>query len=182
MPKIVSAKRLETETDRARAYVKAHILFPAGLLGLASMVVAVVSLAYQLIGGSYSMDTFFHSSGMLIVGGIFGWAQTRYHRFLVREYPWHFASRMKTMLQRRQKAKRTRREQSDPEPDHSGRSLVPYLYLAGFGGLLGLGALGASAGTVDYLAAFVLPWAGFFWAKMFFWRRELRIEQTQARK
>lgn len=174
MPKIVSPKRLETETDQARAYVKYHILFPAGLLGLASMVVAVIALAYQLIGGSYSLETFVHSSALLIFGGLLGWAQTRYHRFLLRAYPWHFATRMKTFFQRPQKAKRNRRDRPDPEPDHPGRKMVPYLYLAGMVGLLGLGALGAAAGTIDYLAAFVLPWAGFFWAKMFFWRRELR--------
>jgi hypothetical protein len=51
---------------------------------------------------------------------------------------------------------------------------VPLGYVLGIGVLLGLSALSLSSGEVDKVAAVMMPWAGFFWAKLFFWRRVLR--------
>jgi hypothetical protein len=60
-----------------------------------------------------------------------------------------------------------------PQLDHPGRSLVPLFYLLGAGILLGLSAFSLVGGQVDKVAAVMMPWAGFFWAKLFFWRRVL---------
>lgn len=168
MPKIITAKRLESEAEKAREYVKTHILFPSGLLGLVFMISGMASLAYQFLAETYSWHTFLESSVLLVMGGLLGWTQTRYHRFLLREYPEHYASRMRTFTRgRRSKPKR---EAPSPPLDHQGRALVPFAYLAGILLLLGASALGAMVGHVYYVAAFLLPWAGFFWAKLFFWR------------
>lgn len=168
MPKIITAKRLESEAEKAREYVKTHILFPSGLLGLIFMISGMASLGYQFLAETYSWHTFLESSMLLVMGGLLGWSQTRYHRFLLREFPEHFASRMRT-FSRRSRSK-PKREAPAPSLDHRGRALVPFSYLAGLLLLLGSSALAAMAGHVYYVAAFLLPWAGFFWAKLFFWR------------
>ncbi|MBI4401862.1 MAG: hypothetical protein HY581_09550 [Nitrospirae bacterium] len=168
MPKIITAKRLAGDTEKAREYVKTHILFPSGLLGLIFMVAGAASLVYQFMIKTYSWQTFLETSGLLLVGGLLGWAQTRYHQYLLREHPGHFASRMKIFS--RTGIKRSKREVLIPPLEHRGRSLVPLWYILGIGALFGASAVSSSLGQVDYTAAFLLPWAGFFWAKLFFWR------------
>jgi hypothetical protein len=168
MPKIITAKRLDNETELAREYVKTHILFPSGLLGLVFMLAGTASLIYQFMVESYGWPTFAQSTGLLVAGGLLGWAQTRYHRYLLREHPAHFADRLRVFTRAAQK--RARREPSPGQPAHRGQSLVPLYYALGVAGLLGASAAVATRGQVYYMAAFLLPWAGFFWAKMFFWR------------
>lgn len=168
MPKIITARRLEGETERARDYVKTHILFPSGLLGLMFMVAGTLSLAYQLMAQTYSWRTFLESSLLLFCGMLLGWAQTRYHQYLLREHPEHFAGRMRTFS--RIGRTRSKRGPVAAPLHHRGRSLVPLGYLLGIGVLLGISALSAMAGHVYAVAAFLMPWAGFFWAKLFFWR------------
>jgi hypothetical protein len=63
--------------------------------------------------------------------------------------------------------------------DHPGRSLVPFCYVAGIGLLLGLSGFSMVGGYVDKVAAFLMPWAGFFWAKLFFWRKVLGQGKSQ---
>lgn len=168
MPKIITAKRLEGDTEKAREYVKTHILFPSGLLGLIFMVAGAASLVYQFMVKTYSWRTFLETSGLLLVGGLLGWAQTRYHQYLLREHPGHFASRMKIFS--RTVIKRSNREVLIPPLEHRGRRLMPLWYVLGVGGLFGASTVSSSLSQVDYIAAFLLPWAGFFWAKLFFWR------------
>lgn len=172
MAKIITTRRLEGEVEQAQNYVRSHILFPAGLLGLLSMVIGVVALIYQLILGTYDVHTFAQSSGLLVAGAILGWTQTTYHKYLLREYPAFFASRMKGYSQRG--SYRLKKQLPDVDLEHRGRNLVPFLYLAGMVLLLGLSGLSMSTGSLDYMAAFALPWAGFFWAKMFSWRELVR--------
>ena len=57
--------------------------------------------------------------------------------------------------------------------EHPGRSLVPLGYVLGAGILLGLSGFSIFSGYVDKVAAVMMPWAGFFWAKLFFWRKVL---------
>lgn len=168
MPKIITARRLEGEAERARDYVKTHILFPSGLLGLIFMVAGTFSLAYQLLGQTYSWRTFLESSGLLLSGVILGWMQTRYHQYLLREHPEHFAQRMRTFSQIGRS--RAKREVLIAPLDHRWRGLVPLGYVVGIGTLLGVSALSSMAGHVYAVTAFLMPWAGFFWAKLFFWR------------
>jgi hypothetical protein len=103
---------------------------------------------------------------------LLGWGQTRYHRYLLREYPAHFAERMR--LFSRGGPRRGKKEASLPPLEHRGRGFVPFLYIGGALVLLGVSILATIAGGLYYLAAFLLPWAGFFWAKLFFWRGVLQ--------
>ncbi|MBI3603390.1 MAG: hypothetical protein HY205_02955 [Nitrospirae bacterium] len=168
MPKIITAKRLEGESDMAREYVKTHILFPSGLLGLIFLVSGTGSLIYQFMFEDYSWRTFVESTALLMAGGLLGWGQTRYHQYLLRDYPGYFAGRLRMFSRSGQK--RSKRELPVPDLQHPGRNLVPFYYAAGAAGLLGAAALSAVFGQVYYMAAFLMPWAGFFWAKMYFWR------------
>jgi hypothetical protein len=168
MPKIITSRRRESEYDKALEYVKGHILFPSGLLGLIFMVAGMASLAYQYMVISYGWRTFVESLGLLFMGGLFGWVQTRYHQYVLREYPGYFASRMR--LYSRSGQRRLRKELPRWELVHQGRQWVPLAYILGIGLLLGISAWSAVVGQTYYLAAFLMPWAGFFWARMFFWR------------
>lgn len=168
MPKIITARRLEGETERAQDYVKTHILFPSGLLGLILIVAGTLSLAYQLMAQTYNWRTFLESTGLLLCGMLLGWVQTRYHQYLLREHPEHFAGRMRTFS--RIGRSRSKRESLTAPLDHRWRSFVPLGYFLGIGTLLGVSALSSTAGHVYAVTAFLMPWAGFFWAKLFFWR------------
>lgn len=170
--KLITTRRLEGETEKAREYVKVHILFPSGLLGLIFMVSGSAALLYQFFVQTYSWRTFLHSTALLVAGGVLGWGQTRYHKYLLREHPGHFAGRMRVFS--RGGLKRVKKDAALPALDHPGRNLVPLFYVLGIGALCGASALGSVLGQVYYVAAFLLPWAGFFWAKMFFWRGVLR--------
>lgn len=168
MGKVITTKRMEGELEKAQDYVRTHILFPSGLLGLAAMVVGVVGLLVQLIAGSYEVATFLSSSALLLLGVVVGWGQTKYHQFLLREYPAFFASRLRTTTQRT--LHRAKKAVSEAPADHRGRGWVPLLYVIGIVLFIAASAWSVSAADLSAIPAFTLPWAGFFWAKMFFWK------------
>jgi hypothetical protein len=172
MPKLVTVQRQELEAEKAREYVKAHILFPASLLGLVCVVAAAFALIYQFVAESYGLRAFEETTGLLAAGILLGWGQTRYHRYLLREFPGHFASRMRVF--ERTGPRKSRKDVAAAVLDHPGRSLVPLFYVLGICLLLGLSAMSVAGGQVDTVAAFLMPWAGFFWAKLFCWRKVLR--------
>ena len=96
MAKLISLKQQEGHDARATAYIKAYMLFPAGILGLISMIGGVGGLGYQLIAtDSYTWWTFLQSSGLLLLGGVLGWVQTTYHRWILTNRPEVFAARMR---------------------------------------------------------------------------------------
>lgn len=179
MPKIITAKRLEGETDRARDYVKTHILFPSGILGLILMVSSLASLGYQFLAETYDGQTFLQSSVLLVLGAMLGWSQTRYHRFLLLNHPEHFAGRMR--LYSKGKKGRSKRETPAPALEHQGRALVPVAYVLGVLFLVGASSLATLGGHLSAMPAYLLPWAGFFWAKLFFWRGLLREHRAGRR-
>lgn len=166
MPKLVTAKRLEGEQEKAREYVRSHILFPSSVLGLIFMLAGAGTLIFQFVADQYGWWTFLQSTGLLLAGAIVGWGQTKYHRYLLLQHPAHFAGRMKGGG----KTKNPRKAVLLPQTEHPGRRLVPWLYAAGLIGLFGAGALAVAVGQVYFAAGFTLPWAGFFWAKLYFWR------------
>ncbi len=170
MGKIITVQRKENEGQLAENYIRTYILFPSGLLGLLAMIIGILALVYQLFFETYDEWTFIKSSGLMLAGILLGWGQTRYHRYLFRAFPEFWASRMKSSntrgVQRFKKAKAS----VEVELRHAGRSLVPVAYLLGIGCLLGLSVWSFSSGSLDYMAAFALPWAGFFWGKLFTWR------------
>jgi len=168
MPKLITTRRVENEIDLARKYAKTHILFPSALLGALFMLVGTATLIYQFAVETYNWKTFAESTGLLLLGGLLGWVQTRYHRYVLREDPGYFAGRLRTFS--KTGPKRSKKEPPVQPVEHAGSRLVPILYVAGIALLLGVSSACAMAGDVDYMAAFLMPWGGFFWSKMFFWR------------
>src|SRR2546430_17399399 len=96
MTKLITTKRLEGESEKAREYVKAHILLPSGLLGLIFLVSGTAALLYQFFAETYSWRSFLQSTGLLVSGGLLVWRPTRYRRYLLPTPPSHFARRMRT--------------------------------------------------------------------------------------
>lgn len=130
------------------------------------MLSGTAALLYQFMAKTYGWQTFLQSSGLILTGIVLGWAQTRYHRYLLYEHPGHFAGRLRTFAR-----KGPKRNAPVPPLSHPGRSLVPFGYILGVAVLVGASALSSLFGQVYFVAAYLLPWAGFFWGKMFFWRR-----------
>lgn len=173
MPKLVAVKPIEGYDAKATAYIKAYMLFPSGILGLLSMVGGVGALGYQLIGtDTYTWQTFLQSSGLLLLGGILGWVQTLYHQKILRERPEVFAARMQQPTAKR--GGRAKREPAVYQPSSTTSPWVPVAYLAGVAVLLSTATFSVVYGAVFVVAAYLLPWAGFFWAKLFFWRKVLQ--------
>ena len=180
MPKLVTVQRQELEVEKAQEYVKTHILFPAGLLGLICVVSSAAALIYQFVTETYGLRAFEETTGLLAGGALLGWGQTRYHRYLLREFPGYFAARMRAF--ERKGPKKSKKDIAAVQLDHRGRSWVPVGYALGAGVLLGLSALSISSGHVDKVAAVMMPWAGFLWAKLFFWRSVLSAAGVKSEK
>lgn len=180
MPKLVTVQRQELELEKAQEYVKTHILFPSGLLGLICVISSAAALVYQFVTSTYGLRAFEETTGLLAAGLLLGWGQTRYHRYLLREFPGYFAARMRAFERKGQK--KPKKDVAAAQLDHRGRSWVPFGYVLGVGMLLGLSALSIYNGEVDKVAAAMMPWAGFFWAKLFFWRRVLPPGEVKSKK
>ncbi len=173
MAKLVSVKQQEGHDARATAYIKAYMLFPAGILGLISMVGGVSGLGYQLIAtDTYSWATFLQSSGLLLLGGVLGWLQTTYHRWILANRPEVFAERMRQPALN--KGGRPKRDSRKSQESPGGSPWAPVAYMAGLALLLSGSTIGVIYGAVHPIPAYFLPWAGFFWAKLFFWKTLLK--------
>jgi len=170
MPRLVSVQRPEDIQAKAQEYVKSYILFPSGLVGLICLIGGAGGLGYQLLAtDSYTWNTFYQSSALIVAGIVLGMVHTRYHQFLYRQYPDVLAARMKKLS-----AKPGGKSIKEPPARrivHPGRPLVPLAYAFGVGVLLA-GALAATLyGEVNVVPALLMPWAGFYWARLFFWRK-----------
>ncbi|BCA53629.1 conserved membrane protein of unknown function [Nitrospira sp. KM1] len=169
MAKLVAMWRGEEIQAQAKQYVRSYILFPSGILGMVCMVAGVAGLGYQLFSsGSYTWTTFVMSSVLLLVGILFGWVQTRYHRYLLDTVPDVFAARIRMAVQRTGKKQKTASQAT--AIDHAGRNFVPVAYLGGIATLLGASTWALTEGSLSPLPALMMPWAGFYWGKLFFWR------------
>ena len=169
MPKLVTVLRPEKIEEQARYYVRSHILLPAGMVGLVCMIGGVGSLGYQLlVNHTYSWLTFLTSSALLVVGALGGWAHARYHRYLFASFPEVYAARMRTAV-----AQRSKKPKADPEVpsiEHPGRGFVTATSIAGAALIFGASAVAIVRGDLDPLPAVLVPWAAFYWAKLFSWR------------
>ena len=176
MPKLINVHHPQHTMQQAQEYVKTYILMPSGLLGLVCVIGAVGGLGYQwLSADSYTWDTFSQSSGLFMSGVGLGAAQTLYQRYLLREFPEVLAARMKEGLNRQRGTLKKRSEATTIE--HPGRQFVPLAYLLGVMMLIG-GTIAASAyGRVGMIPAILMPWAGFYWARLFLWRRVIKVEK-----
>ena len=169
MPKLVTVLRPEKIDEQARYYVRSHILLPAGTIGLVCMVGGVGSLGYQLlVNHTYSWVTFLTSSVLLAVGALCGWGQARYHRYLFTAFPEVYAAKMRTAV-----AQRNRKARAEPEVpaiEHPGRAFVTAISIAGAAMIFGSSAVAIIYGELDLIPAVFVPWAAFYWAKLFSWR------------
>ena len=169
MPKLVTVLRPEKIQEQARYYVRSYILLPAGVVGLVCMLGGVGSLGYQLLANhTYTWLTFLASSALLVVGALCGWVQTRYHRYVLATFPEVYAARMRTAVV--QRSKKAKAEPDVPSIDHPGRGFVSVLSIAGAVLIFGASAAAIVRGDLDPLPAVLVPWAGFYWAKLFGWR------------
>jgi hypothetical protein len=57
-----------------------------------------------------------------------------------------------------------------PVIEHPGRKFVPVAYVMGSVLLLAGSGWAISYGSMDPIPAVLMPWAGFYWGKLFFWR------------
>jgi hypothetical protein len=169
MPKLVTRWREKDIHEQARYYVRSYILFPAGVVGLVCMIGGIGALGYQFVTtNTYTAATFWQSSLLIVAGALCGWVQTRYHRYLLASFPHVFAARLRTAV--RQQGKKAKGETTEVSIEHPGRRLVPLGYAIGLMLLWGASAATVMYGNVDPVPAIVMPWAGFYWAKLFFWR------------
>lgn len=173
MPRLITVHRPEQIMQQAHEYVKSYILFPSGLVGLICLIGGVGGLGYQLItADSYTGNTFYQSSGLIVLGVVMGVAQTRYHQYLLRRFPEVLAARMrKSSTKQRAKAKK------EPQPgtiNHPGRPFIPLAYVAGVTILVGSAMAAFMDGQVAIVPALLMPWAGFYWARLFFWRSVIK--------
>jgi hypothetical protein len=169
MAKLVKGWRDDEIHTQARHYVKTYILLPSGFMGLICMLGGIGTLGYQLLASNtYTVATFMASSVLLLLGGLCGWIQTRYHRYLFETVPGVFAARMRGVVQRTRR--KGRAEPPAPAFEHPGRKLVPLAYLLGCGLLLSASSWAIVDGSMDAVPAILMPWAGFYWSKLFFWR------------
>jgi hypothetical protein len=106
-----------------------------------------------------------------------GAAQTLYQRYLLRAFPEVLAARMKEGLNRQRGKLKKRSDATTIE--HPGRQFIPLVYLLGVMILIG-GTIAASAyGHVSMVPALLMPWAGFYWARLFLWRRVIKVEKPE---
>jgi hypothetical protein len=169
MPKLVTVLRPEKINEQARYYVRSHILFPAGTIGLICMVAGVGSLGYQLlVDHTYSWVTFLTSTVLLAVGASCGFAQARYHRYLFKTFPGVYAAKLRTAVAQRSKKAKT--EPEGPPIEHPGRGFVTAISVAGAALVFGASGAAVMYGDLNMFPAALVPWAGFYWAKLFCWR------------
>jgi len=171
MPKLVTVLKPEKIDEQARYYVRSHILLPAGTIGLVSMVGGIGALAYQLLAShTYSWVTFLSSSLLIVIGASCGFGQARYHRYLFKTFPEFYAAKMRTAVAQRTRKTRGKAEGEEPVIEHPGRGFVTALSIAGAVLIFGSSAGAYMYGDLDLLPAALVPWAGFYWAKLFCWR------------
>ena len=189
MPKLVTVLRPEKIEEQARDYVRSRILLPAGTIGLVCLV------GGALFGPGYwiRMQVPLHlkddsepqpdlavvkgrprdfrdhpRSALLVVGALCGWAQARYHRYLFTTFPQVYAARLRTAVA--QQSKKAKAEPEVPSIEHPGRAFVTAISIAGAALIFSASAVAIIRGDLDPLPAVLVPWAGFYWAKLFCWR------------
>lgn len=168
MAKLVSPRREENLIGKAREYIRTHIVFPSALLGLILLLAATMGLGYQYLADTYAWSTFLQSTGLAVGGALAGWGQSRYHRYLLRHTPEFLAGRMEAFSGHRRG--KHRQDRMRMEPRHRGRAWVPLWYVLAALTLLGLSFWAAAWGSVYAVAAYLLPWAGFFCARVYAWK------------
>jgi hypothetical protein len=69
---------------------------------------------------------------------------------------------------------KAKREPQSMSISHSGRQFVPLAYAGGAAILIGSAIAAVTYGQVGTVPALLLPWAGFYWARLFLWRKVVK--------
>ena len=173
MPRLITVRRPEEIAQQAHEYVKSYILFPSGVVGFICLIGGVGGLGYQLVAtDSYTWGTFYQSTALIMLGVIIGLVQTRYQQFLLKRFPEVLAARLRMASIKR--GGKVKKEASPVTIEHSGRRFVPVAYVGGVSLLVGSAIAASTYGQVTTVPALLMPWAGFYWARLFFWRSVMK--------
>jgi hypothetical protein len=167
MPRIITARHRESETERARNYIKSRLMLPTIPLAMVALLTGYGGLAVLWFENKLTAQAFLSSTVLFFFGVGLGWAHARYERYLIRVCPEYFARKHK-VLEAAKEYKRPKRDLARGAPDHPGRAWVPFIYAAAVCAVLGMSVY--LADQLGVYAAFFLPWAGYFNAKVIFWR------------
>lgn len=177
VPKLINVHHPQHTIQQAQGYIKTRVLLPSGLLGLICMIGAIGGLGYQWFAiDGYSLSTFYQSSALFMSGVGLGAVQTFYQRYLLREFPEVLAARMKAGLNRQRGTLKKRSDATTIE--HPGRQFIPLAYLLGAMILIGETIAASAYGQVSMVPALLMPWAGFYWIRLFLWRRVIKVEKA----
>ena len=119
----------------------------------------------RIVGLSTHRFKYIHSNHVRIEFRI---VVARGHRYVLATMPGVFAARMRSAVQRTRK--KAKGELSIPDIEHRGRAMLPIAYVAGVGLLFAGSVWAMMHGAMDPVPAVLMPWAGFYWGKLFFWR------------
>jgi hypothetical protein len=167
LPKIITSRHRESETERARQYIKSRLMMPTIPLGMVTLLAGYGSLAFMWFQDQLSGQAVLVSSALFLAGVLVGWGQVRYERYLIRACPEYLARKHK-VLESAKEYKRLKRDSASGGPHHRGRQLVLPAYALGVIAMLALSV--AFVDQVGIYPAFFLPWAGYFNAKVILWR------------
>ncbi len=167
MPKIVTAKRREEEMERARLYLKSRLMLPTIPLGMVALLAGYGGIVMMWVQDDLSPGAVYGSTVLLLFGALWGWGHARYERYLVTICPEYLARKLK-LLDAAKEYKRVGKSVSVSGPVHQGRRFVWAAYAVGVCSQFAMTAYFVD--QVGAYPAFFLPWAGYFNAKIIFWR------------
>ena len=167
MPKIITSHHRQTETELARQYVKTRLMLPTIPLAMVALLTGYGSLVFMWFQDTLTPQVFLGSTVLFAIGVVAGWADVRYERYLVRTCPEYLARKHK-ILEAAKEYKRPKRDLPTGQPTHQGRQVVVMVYAVSVIAMLALSV--SLVDKVGVYAAFFLPWAGYFNAKVIFWR------------
>ena len=171
MVKIATVRKTENEKQKAAEYMKNTVVIPSALLGLISILLGYGALIYLMFKGG-NLAILIMDSMILLFGGIvLGVFQCLYHRYLFDRFPDYYAQRKHRTEQIR--SKNIKKINVIEKPKHPGRWIIPYIYLLGFSGMLGL--IVYYAARLNPMSAAFLLLAGFYNLRFFFWKWKLGI-------
>ena len=167
VPKIITSRHRESESERARLYLKSRLMLPTIPLAMVTLLSGYGSLAVMWFQDTLTAEVLLGSTVLFVIGAVFGWAQVRYERYLIRTCPEYLARKHK-LLEAAKEYKRPKRDLPTEGPKHRGRRVVVLGHALGVLAMLAMSV--TLVGKVGVYAAFFLPWAGYFNAKVIFWR------------
>jgi len=146
MPKILTAHRREDERERARLYLKSRLMLPTIPLGMVTLLAGYGDIVLMWIQDQLTPQAL---------------------RYLLGTCPEYFARKQK-LLEAAKEYKRMKRDLPAAGPLHPGRRFVVAMYVVGIASQAGISLY--YLGHLGVYAAIFLPWAGYFNAKVIFWR------------